>query len=224
MAEALARRRYPKKLLKEAVLRLCAGHRQSFLPPFGPDSRENYMLVEGGVMFEAIHKDDMQDAVNQLFATFVSAKEVEAHEQASVMLRHGWANVLKVSGLKKRNDLQKPYDVRCSIEGVSRTMKWDNGIGNGVPEALFQRTLLHRDESVNSTFAMLEAVTAKQPILPKERCAAVIHATPEDMDDESVRSAVEYLGLHGSVLNAADLEQSVEMVRQMNLPPSHDAA
>ena len=71
---------------------------------------------------------------------------------------------------------------------------------------------------------MLEAVTSTEHIIESKRCAAIIHATQDELAEPSISSAVAMLQLHGQVLNVAIEEQAIEEVRSMEIPPPHDAA
>ncbi len=195
-----------------------------FLAAFRSMGRNNYFLVDGGFLLDQVAPSELQDAVDQLYEKFVADAKSESHEQAFVLLRQGWRSVLNRSGLRARSDFRAHYPIECSIEGIARELTFDNGLGNGSPEAVFQKTLLHRDESIISTYAMLEAVTTKQRILEKRRCAAIIHATADEAAQPTIDSAIRMLGLHGMVLNVALEDEAIEKVRSMGIPPAQDAA
>ncbi len=193
----------------------------NFLAAFRTKSRDNYVLVNGGVLLDQVRPEDMQDTIDYLFDKLVREEGHDEKDQAFRVLRKGWRRVVTGTGLRRRSDFKEKYPLFCRIEGVSRELKFDNAIGNGHPDALFQRTLLNRDESVYSTFLMLRAVT-EQGILTKEKCAAVVHASASELQLPTVQSAVEMLRHHATIVNVGNEEDAITTIDSMGLPPAGD--
>lgn len=191
-----------------------------FLDALRSKSRGNYLLVSAGVLLDRVSAEDMDDTVDFLFEKLVGDQHQDPKDQEHRILRRSWKKVVSTAGLRRRSDFKERYNLRCSIEGVSRDLKFDNAIANGKPTAVFQHALLHRDESVNNAYVMLASVT-RQQILPKDRCACIIYATDVSLASD-VYSAIEMLRLHSTIINVGSEDDALDTLDSMSLPPAGD--
>ena len=192
---------------------------EDYLDALKLTARENYVLADGGFLLDHLAVGDLPEAVNQLFDQLVGDPPSEPDSQSYKLVRRGWKRILTDTGLRRRSDFHERYPLQCQIEGVSRRLEFDNAIGNGTPDALFHRVLLPRDESVNSAFLMLETVT-EHKILPKQKCAAIVYASPQDKQSEAIVSAMQMLEHHATVINVCDVSEAMDAIDAMGLPLS----
>lgn len=189
-----------------------------FLEALRLKSRDNYVLANGGILLGHV-SSHLDETVDELFESLVcDTVPTDAEHKAYEMLRKGWRELLKTSGLKHRSDFKKKYELQCQINNVPRRFHFDAAIGNGKPDAVFQKANLHRDESVHSVTFMLENMR-QQNVLPKNRCIAVCYAEASDLRSEDSVTALELLQQFGTVVNVANPAAAAKQLDELELPP-----
>jgi hypothetical protein len=146
-----------------------------------------------------------------LFSRYVDDFSETSVSEAQALHR-GWVNVAKRAGITERLSPNAPMQGR--ISNIPRRFEFDYALGQGNPLALFQKALLTRPESTNSASLMLMAVTSgEHPVIPRERCAAVVHVPEDKMADPLIAEGLDMLSAFGTLVNVAREDLATEKLQ-----------
>jgi hypothetical protein len=212
-----------KASLRASRTRMADRKSPAFVDALRLTSKDNFILVKGGNILQEVPRSESQQICDELFADLVEPPKAGSDVLAHRVLTRNWERFSADTGIKRRSDYHKGYELPCTIKGVRRPLEFSYAIANGKPEGLFQRTFLKQPEYVNNAAFVMEAVTEQSHILPKSRCAAVVYAPDSDMDDEA-ESAMQLLLAFGTVLNLAKPVEAAAALSEMNIPPPADQA
>lgn len=155
---------------------------------------DNYLLVDAGELMEPIGRRELASAVEFLFNDLVSQAHVAefagSPKSSYETLRNNCEKLFKKTGISNRPDYHENYPVECPVYSVKKHLKFNHGLGNGRPDAVFQQANLHSQQSVNSSALMLHAVTNSVTV-PRNRCAAL--ARESDITSQAAEEGVELL-------------------------------
>ena len=86
-------------------------------------SRGNFQLYSGGILFDQISSEDIQDAVDELFEQLVESHSPDPAARESEHLKRGWTRVLKKAGIKGHPKLSH-QPITANFKGVQRQYKF----------------------------------------------------------------------------------------------------
>jgi len=196
-----------------------------YLDAFLGTARENYLLVDGGRLLDAVTLESMQDVCDHLFAELIAIPKAEMSEHERFKVESGWRHILERTGLHQdtRMHRSRRRTVECTYHHVTRHLAFeyvydgDSGNGNVPPQAVFERVLLSRSTSVNNASMMFLSVVDSD-VLTAGQCGALVHRPPAAEQDEATAASLEFLATFGKVIDVGDQDEAVAALQQMNLP------
>ena len=195
-----------------------------FLDALRSKSKENFVLVEGGVVPMRVQSREVPRIADDLYEEFVDDHSLDDTEASEArLLNRSTKQFLRRTGLQDHPAFNRHYPVQYSFYGVSRHVEFAFGIGgtkdhpSPTPEALIQPTRLLEMKDVNNSLFLFEGITQPQavsggPILPKNRCAALIYgATAEDGYAVESKRSLEKVS---TVIDLSDIESAIAVSRR----------
>ncbi len=164
----------------------------------------NYFLYSGGHLLNGAARGDVNEALEFLFATLVATARKQGSETPKETLDDSCDKLFSESGLANREDFVKNYQV--AIPDVKMPIKFDYAIGNGKPNAVFQKVRLSGQQSVTSAAFLFEHIGKT---LPREKLGALINADEEYEIDGETSDAIGMINERAIVVNIANREQAI---------------
>ena len=184
-----------------------------FLENLRNKSREQFALVDGGQLLEAIQPHELQEVVDELFAELVAvpSERDKTHAIAAIQLRKATTRSLKEAGLSDRDDFYEKYSCVCRIGDVSEGFEFDFAIHAQSPSAVIQKVPLWKPDAVHSTAFGFQCVQ-QHFSLPATRCTSLVYATETDLADNATRQRLAVMKQFSQVLNlAGDIDAVAEL-------------
>jgi hypothetical protein len=177
---------------------------------------EEYLLVDSGYVPDDIPVRDIPKAIDFLFKELVSIDEPDLPPivRRSKTLEVRCNSLLEKTGFTSRKDFKTKFPVQCPVYGVLTNWHFTCGLGNGHPDALIERVVVSKEQSVNSCALMFGSIV-NAAILTKNHCGALIQAS--DINSEF---AEERVGLLNQVCTVIDVESSDASQRLNALAPA----
>jgi hypothetical protein len=174
-----------------------------FLEALCEKSKQSFRLIDGGMLRERINRSDLEHAAADLFRRLVETPEVTAQSNEQPQLTETFKRILKDTGISRREDYRTRLPVPCEVFGVVRPFVADSAIGPvSKPDAIFQRVLLTREQSVMNNATMLNAlVTDKIRPIRRENCTAIIDSS--FATTETARNGIRMLENVATVIDVA---------------------
>lgn len=173
----------------------------------------NYILVDAGELVQDVRVREVESALDFLFHELVGApgqvSEVDRRESLSRACRC----IVEDSGIRQREGFRPKFPVECAVYGVKKHLRFSYGIGNGHPQALFQRVSLDRDSSVHDAALKMHTLL-ERALLPEKRFAAFVQSSLAQESEE----AAENLELLRRLCVPIDVErhdEAVEAVKEV---------
>ena len=161
----------------------------------------NYLLVDSGELLQQVGKRDARKAVEFLFEELVRDPQSTSQQQRSPRhLVRRCDELFEATGLSSRADFRRNRTISCPVYGVDRHLKFNYVLGNGTPEAVFERVLLDKQYSVNSATLMLHTITREAGV-SEGQCAALVQGS-----NMTSRYADEGMALLGQFCQVIDVE------------------
>jgi hypothetical protein len=192
-----------------------------FLDALTAKSDFSFMLVPGGTLRTEVRSSELHAAIADLFERLVleDADSAETKvEGESALLRREWNRIVTEAQLRSQPDFREDFEFLGLAKRKQRTFKFDAGIhphfavdARLAPRAVFQRVVLTKQSSV-CTAAFMFGCMVEENKMPKERCAALVYATDDQLRRPEYRESFELMGECGRVVNLADRRKAVEQV------------
>ncbi len=175
-------------------------------------SKEQFMLVEGGVISSRIQKDELADVADDLFSELVLPPPSAAagprdreHQEAARTLKRSAKLAIENASLDQRKDFFPNYNMTCKVGSTLQHFAFDYAIHPGRPAVLMDELPLWKLESVQSTAYRFGCMQAAYGI-PAKKCASLVYATEKDMQQEAIQQALKLMESLSTVINVSDPE------------------
>lgn len=169
----------------------------AFLDAFMRTQGGSYLLFQGGDVLEHVATDKVGEAAKFLFEEIVSTEsDKKPDEKSEDQLNSKSKEVFERLGIWSRPDFHKGNDacrVRCRIHDVWKIIPFHYALGDGDPRAVFQRVRPDVESSWQLAMYRFEALL-KSNKYKKQQCAALIHATREQLADRNFKDTLSILG------------------------------
>lgn len=171
----------------------------------------NYILVDSGELLKPIRKTQIHDATDYLFNELVADLKKQAKETgAATRFHEACGDLLKNAGIT----FKTKQAVKCTWHGVSRHLHPDYYIGNGKPDAIYQRVKMSDERSINGS-VLLVASLLEAAEVQKANCRFFIRSG--DLGNEI---ADEGMKLMEQICKAIDIEDENAIDQVQELSPS----
>jgi hypothetical protein len=169
----------------------------------------HYRLVDGGSITETIRKSDLKAVADFLFDDFVTTPKSE-----KIAARHGIAEATTklFESIGRKADIQAGYGVPFKLFGVTHSVHFSYGFGNGEPHAVFQEVNLTSEQNVFAAKGKLDVV---QSVLPKDRCGVIVNATERVMRWKRCENSLKILGNLGVIIDLSRWEDAQQRTRSI---------
>ena len=192
-----------------------------FLDVLTAKSDFSFMLVPGGTLRTEVSAGELQEAISDLYERLV-LEEADSAEMKiageSALLRRAWNKIATQAQLRAKPDYQEDFEFLGLAKRKQRTFKFDAAIhprfavdARLAPRAVFQRVVLTRQSSV-CTAAFMFGCMVEENNMPREKCAAVMHASDDQLHRPEYRESFELMNECGRVINLRDKQKAVEEV------------
>ena len=188
-----------------------------FLDAIKQTSRENFILVDGGIIFDPVQPSEAHHILDHLFESLIADKESEPVKREFELLHRGWQKFVKKSGLKELAVIRESRTLRGHVGGVTRAFDFTAVLGNGTPEGALQKVIAGNQQSVNSASFMFEVI-AKENSWKRSRFGSIVHATKDQLHEPEIKGAVAQLAEFSTILNVANIKDAVGAFRGMDVP------
>jgi len=169
----------------------------------------NYMLVDSGELMQPLAENKLQDATEFLFAELVmdpSRKGKRAGKSHSGLASH-CSDFLDRAGI----DYKKHHPIKIDWDGVPHHLQPDYYIGNGTPDAIFQRADMSKEREINYSAFMVDSIL-KHDVIEKERCRFLIRS--QDLNSRAAEAGMKLVESICAVIDV-DGNMAVDEVRSL---------
>jgi hypothetical protein len=192
----------------------------SFLGLVMGKSKQQYYLVDGGEFLEKVDPTKLDEVADELYADLVAVESESTSNQARAeasreLLRSCRAAVVE-SGLKERSDFFDGFHFACEFKGRTLPVHFDYALHGPYPTALMSRVYLSKFERVYSTAFEFKAMREVYGI-PREKCAALIYPTEEELHDSNAKSMRSLMDDDVVVIDMRDLKSATRQIGQLAL-------
>lgn len=188
----------------------------AFVDVLKTKSREQFMLVDAGVLLESITRKDLPIVLKDLYDDLVArpTDQESPHAEAAVKLRTACRRAFDESGLSKRKDYHVDYPCHFHVGKSKRGFIFDVGLHDRRPKAIFHRITLWNPDDVDSMALRFKGVRDEFD-LKKEQCSALVYLSPDDLKDKATKSAFEMMRELVKVVNMTDESAAVSYFRRV---------
>ena len=183
------------------------------------------MLVPGGTLRTEVSASELQGAISDLYERLVPEETDSAEMKGageSALLRRVWNKIATQAQLRAKPDYQEDFDFLGLAKRKQRTFRFDAGIyprfavdARLAPRAVFQRVVLTKQSSVCTAAFMFECMVNENN-MPKEKCAAIVGASDDQLRRPEFRESIELMNECGRVVNLFDRRTAVEQVARLS--------
>ena len=136
----------------------------------------------------------------------------------SFLLRSAWRKIAAQAQLRDKPDYREDFEFLGLAKRKQRTFKFDAAIhpqfavdARLAPKAVFQRVVLTKQSSVCTAAFMFECMVEENN-MPKEKCAALVYASDDQLRRPEYSESFELINELGRVVNLCDRQKAVEQV------------
>ncbi|GAB5444846.1 MAG: hypothetical protein Fues2KO_51950 [Fuerstiella sp.] len=180
-----------------------------FLDELKSLSKQQYQLVEGGLLLDEISKESLRTATDHLFEELVAplgrdkAKEPDTSHELQKRAR----KVINVSMLRSIEGYHERYWWPCQVGDAKQSFQFDYAIHSKEgPKALINRVTWTPQKIYSSAF-QFEHMQKRYRAL-RRSCVSLVFATGEDLEDEKKVESWKLLSGLSKVINVADVEDA----------------
>ncbi len=191
-----------------------------FLDVLKQKSREQFMLIDGGLLMKNVGSNDLPELLNELFEELVGTgkppTKLDAHAESAQRLHNAAKKAMKEAALDRRPDFHSSFDWFCPV-GKTKTKQhfhFDWALHGRRPKMLMSRLLLWNQSDVESLAFKFEKMRDAYD-LPKEQCTAMVYATGDVLKEKDVKAAKKMMEEIGTVVNLADGERAADSLRSL---------
>jgi hypothetical protein len=222
---------YWRQLLTQESLP--AGRGRASVPRTSPEfldalrlkSKENFVLVQGGIIPASVKPRELPKVAEDLFVELIDDGKSEDYELTEArLLAASTKAFLRHSGLKRHPSFNTHYPVQYSFYGVPRHVEFSFGLGGSAdnpspqPNALFQITRLSDKKDVNNSLVQFEGITRGEPaILPINRCASFVYAAKQLISEDATES-LRSLEKVSKVIDLSDMDLAINEFKHLMGP------
>jgi hypothetical protein len=169
-------------------------------------SRGNFLLAEGGVIFDR-QTDDVELLAEDMFRNLVEAPVSE--DASDIALDHVADDIIRKLRLVRNVNFHSKYRVACSVApNVEEDFEFSHAYKNGSLKRLYQRVPLSAKKTplrrtVHDSAWMFEKVV-QQRIVARDQAIALVYATAEQKQDPAISWSFDVLGSVARLANLAD--------------------
>lgn len=204
-----------KELEKPAVRPLEGGEAVSrssvdFLRVLASMSKGNFLLVESGMLLDAVEIGELPDLADYLFHSLVEEVSI-AEEPRDLSLEEVCQKLIEETHLDATPYFHRNYSLACRVPGdAEETFEFSYAYGNGVPVRLYQHLSLPKrrnrktlKRNVHHVAWMFEKVIDQKVIAPAQG-GVLIFPTEEQLQDDEVGRSLQMLSSMTRILNLQD--------------------
>lgn len=188
-----------------------------FLDVFAQTQKDNYLLVDEGIITDKVPAKHLNSAADYLFEQLVARKGLPTSpREQKAKLKAICSRLFADAGLSEREDFQRSFPVECQVRRIHRRFQFDYAVANGVLSAVYQRVQLPTTQSVNSATLMFEHIQESHN-LDVARCAAIVQVdkqTSKDADSDEAKS-LEMLREFATVIDVTDYDTAISQIVQV---------
>lgn len=176
-------------------------------------SRENFHLVESGMLLDRVEGDALPQVADYLFNTLVEGP-LAVEEARDPSLEDVCQKLIEETHLDTLPYFRRNYALTCRVREAEETFEFSFAYGNGNPVRLYQQLPLPRRRSrrvlnrnVHHVAWMFEKVLDAKVIAP-EQGVVLVFPTEEQLNDSDVAQSLQMLGSMTRVLNLQEYDQA----------------
>jgi hypothetical protein len=181
-----------------------------FLGVLASMSKGNFLLVESGMLLDAVEVGELPDLADYLFRSLVEEVSV-AEEPRDPSMEEVCQKLIEETHLDATPYFHRNYPLSCRVPGdAEETFEFSYAYGNGAPVRLYQHLPLpkRRDRksltrNVHHVAWMFEKVIDQEIIAP-EQGGVLIYPTTEQLQDGEVDRLLRMLSSMTRILNLQD--------------------
>jgi hypothetical protein len=158
----------------------------------------NYILVDSGELLSPIKKSDLRAATEYLFKDLVAPPTGIQSEESQESFTNQCNGLFERAGI----EFKRRAPIECKLRGVKQHLHPDYYVGNGEPDAIFQRAKVSQEHSVNSAAWLVSAIL-DQAVVPKSSCRILVRS-----EDINGSVAEEGMRLFESLCGTIDISAS----------------
>ena len=169
----------------------------------------NYLLFDGGKVYEQLTGATVDDAANFLFDQLVALKsKTVAVEHES--LNEATAKIVEESGLLEHPLLRQQLPTEVAMLGVNRKIRFDYALMNGSLQAVFQHVPLRAQASQSAALTFYSLVDSGA-IPSRSRCCALVDTSHAKADP----SLMELMSKVGEVADIAEPKKAIARIKEI---------
>jgi hypothetical protein len=177
-----------------------------FLEALAAKSKEQFMLVDGGVFGVEIPQLETAMALAELFEALVAEPKLPKdlhHQQASMMLKTEVNSTLKETSIRDRPDFKTHLSWLCEMPDAKQHFEFDFAIFDSQPRMLMNKIPLWHTTEVQSLAFRFQAMQMYHKV-PRQKTVAFVYATDELLEELEVRESYSLMKSVGEVINFAE--------------------
>jgi hypothetical protein len=193
-----------------------------YLDAFRATARENYVLANGGYLLDKVGMSELQKLLDQLFKELVEDRSPEKRDDAERRnkLFQACRTLVSEAGLEENPNFRSEYPLLCPVgPGTTEQFCFSYAYGNGMPKRLYQKVHLpsKRSQLVQSRHhvAWMFKNVMEKGFVNKEDCAALVHLSEQDKENQDIEESVRVLGTVARVLNVREYRSVLKEFRSL---------
>jgi hypothetical protein len=198
-----------------------------FLRVLASMSKDNFLLVESGMLLDRVEVGGLPDVADYLFR-FLVEEVSTAEEPRDPSLEEVCQRLIEETHLDAAPYFHRNYPLTCRVPGdATETFEFSYAYGNGSPVRLYQHLPLPRrrygknlKRNVHHVAWMFEKVIDQKVIAP-EQGGVLIYPTPDQLQDDEVQKSLRMLS---SMTRILDLQNYNEVRKEFESLAALDVA
>jgi hypothetical protein len=177
-------------------------------------NKADFLIEDGGMVFDAVDEDALPALVNQLFERLVEPLVPSQDDVRDPGLDDLCSEAIRTSGVNENPFWKKSYSLSCPIgSGVAEDFEFTYAFANGTLNRLYQRVPFSTrkkaaTKAVHDCAWMFDKVVAAKHVLP-DKCVSLVHFDPDQTGDKETERLIQVLSSVSRVLNVAERDKAV---------------
>lgn len=195
----------------------------AFLEALQQTGRGNFVLVDAGVVLDAVSEEELPTLADQLFAQLVEAGTPEEPRDPDLDLVCD--ELLERTRLNTHKNFYTNYPVRCQVNNVEEEYVFSHAFANGTLQKLYQRLAIPKGKArlrknVHDAAWSFEQVF-KQRIVEPQNAGVLVYVTPEQAAQSDIDKSLKLLGSLTRVINLRDAQVGQQEFEPLAKLPEH---
>lgn len=192
----------------------------AFVDVLREQSKQSFRLVDSVSFLDHVPAGDLEEVLDDLFQELVETdedrREAAAAESEAHKVKRRANAIFKETGITRRQDFHRDAPVAATVDDQFNAFTFDYVLGEGTPEAVFQRVAVFNQPSVTNAAYTLEWLGRGQRF-QKTRRASLVELNGHSRDARA-RFALKELERNSQVIDLAASDAPAKIMALAGAP------